>query len=98
MSKITIIAKIKVKEEFAVEVYPLLVNLHKNTHKKDHGFIQYDLHKNIDDKNSFVFIETWENSDFLDVHMQKEHFQSFVENIKNKLENLEVTKLVKIQG
>jgi len=97
MSKITIVAKIKVKEEFTVEVYSLLVNLHKNTHKKDHGFIQYDLHKNIDDKNSFVFIETWENNEFLDVHMQKEHFQLFLKNTKNKLENLDITKLEKLK-
>ncbi len=96
MSKITIVAKIKIKEEFTNEIYPLLVDLHKNTHKNDHGCIQYDLHKDINDKNSFTFIETWENSEFLDIHMSKEHFQLFVKKTENKLENLDITKLEKI--
>ena len=96
MSKITIVAKITIKEEFTNEVYPLLVNLHASTHKNDHGCIQYDLHKDLNDENCFTFIETWENSQFLDIHMKKEHFQVFIKNTKNKLENLEITKLEKI--
>lgn len=96
MSKITIVAKITIKEEFISEVYPLLVNLHNSTLKNDHGFIQYDLHKDLDDKNSFVFIESWKNNEFLDIHMRTEHFQSFVKNTENKLENLDITKLEKI--
>lgn len=96
MSKITIVAKITIKEEFTNEVYPLLVNLHTSTLENDDGFIQYDLHKDLDNKNSFTFIETWENNEFLDIHMKKEHFQVFVKNTENKLENLEITKLEKI--
>lgn len=95
MSKVVIVAKVKIKEEFVSEIYPLLESLHKSTHENDFGCIQYDLHKDLEDKNSFTFIETWENAEVLDAHMQKEHFISFVKSVENKLENLEINKLEK---
>lgn len=96
MTKITIIAKIKIKEEFINEIYPLMVKLHKDTHENDKGCLQYDLHTDINDKNSFVFIETWENNELLNIHMEKEHFKSFAKSIENKIENFEITHLEKI--
>lgn len=69
LSRIVVVAKFEIKEEFTNEIYPLLVNLHKSTHKNDAGCIQYDLHKDLENKNSFTFIETWENADLLDTHM-----------------------------
>ena len=52
MSKIVIVAKVKIKEEFVSEIYPLLVNLHNSTHKNDEGCIQYDLHKDFPSTSS----------------------------------------------
>ena len=96
MKNIVIVAKIKVKEEFRNEVYNELLKLHESTHKNDKGCIQYDLHKDLGDENSFTFVETWENAEFLSLHEQKEHFKSFVLKIENKIENLEINKLEKI--
>ena len=45
MSKIVIVAKVKIKDEFKEEVYNELIDLHKSTHQLDKGCIQYDLHK-----------------------------------------------------
>ena len=95
MSQIVIVAKVTIKEEFTQEVYPLLETLHKQTHANDFGCRQYDLHKDLENPNSFTFIETWENMELLDTHMQKEHFLSFVKKVENKLENLEISKLEK---
>lgn len=95
MSQIVIVAKVTIKEEFTQEVYPLLESLHKSTHANDFGCIQYDLHKDLENPNSFTFVETWENADLLDAHMQKEHFLSFVKSVEDKLENLEISKLEK---
>lgn len=95
MSKIIIVAKITIKKEFTNEVYPLLESLHKSTHENDFGCIQYDLHKDLENENCFTFIETWENAGFLEEHMQKEHFLSFVKSVENKLVNLEINKLEK---
>lgn len=96
MKNIVIVASIKVKDEFKNEVFNELTKLHAQTHKNDEGCIQYDLHKNLEDSNSFTFIETWENAELLDAHMQKEHFLSFVKNTENKLDNLVISKLKNI--
>jgi quinol monooxygenase YgiN len=96
MSKVVIVAKVKVKEEYRDEVYASLVELHKSTHSLDKGCLQYDLHKDLDDANSFVFIETWENQELLDAHMETDHFLTFVKKVENKLDNLEISKLEKL--
>ncbi len=96
MKNIIIVANIKIKKEFKDEIYKELVDLHASTHKNDEGCIQYDLHKNLEDSNSFTFVETWENQELLDKHMTKEHFLAFVKKVEDKLENLEITKLEKL--
>ena len=96
MSKVVIVAKIKIKEEFKDEILDELKELHKSTHAFDSGCLQYDLHKDLEDSNSFTFVETWENQELLDAHMTKEHFLTFVKKVENKLENLEISKLEKL--
>jgi quinol monooxygenase YgiN len=98
LKNIVIIAKIKVKEEFVNEIYEELVELHKQTHKNDEGCIYYEMHKDLEDKTSFTFVETWESAELLDAHMQKEHFLVFIKNSENKLDNLEISKLEKIES
>ncbi|WP_368030202.1 putative quinol monooxygenase [Arcobacter sp. s6] len=96
MSKIVIVAKLKIKEQFKDEVYAELLVLHKSTHEFDEGCIQYELHKDLEDVNSFTFIETWENAELLEAHMATAHFASFVKTIENKLDALEISKLEKL--
>ncbi|RXJ90840.1 antibiotic biosynthesis monooxygenase [Arcobacter sp. CECT 8983] len=95
MKEVVIVATIKVKDGFKDEVYSELLKLHEATHKHDEGCLQYDLHKNLDDENSFTFIETWENTKLLDKHMEKEHFLQFVKFVDGKLENMDIKRLEK---
>jgi quinol monooxygenase YgiN len=95
MNEIVIIAKLKIKEHFYTEVYEELKILHKNTHKYDRGCIQYDLHKNLEDKHSFVFIETWSSMNMLQEHEEKEHFKIFIRKVENKLESIQIDKFKK---
>ncbi|WP_419764690.1 MAG: putative quinol monooxygenase [Arcobacter sp.] len=97
MKNIVIVARVKVKDEFKDEVYDELIKLHEATHKYDEGCIQYDLHKDLDDKNSFTFVETWENQEFLLAHEKKEHFINFVSKIENKIDSLKIKKLEKVE-
>ncbi|UTJ07845.1 putative quinol monooxygenase [Arcobacter roscoffensis] len=96
MEKIVVLAKLRIKKKFANEVYNELISLHNNTKKFDEGCIQYDLHKNPDEENSFVFVETWESLTALTKHEKKEHFVSFIESVEGKLESLDISKLIKI--
>ncbi|ADG93242.1 Antibiotic biosynthesis monooxygenase [Arcobacter nitrofigilis DSM 7299] len=98
MKNIVIVANVKVKDEFKDEVYNELLKLHKATHKHDEGCIQYDLHKNLEDENSFTFVETWQNAKLLDEHMKKEHFLKFAQFVDGKLESMDIQKLEKVEA
>lgn len=93
---IIVVATLKVKKEFKDEIYNTLVELYTQTHKNDNGCIQYELHQDLEDENSFTFIETWENMSLLEEHSNKQHFLDFVEKIDGKLENMDIKKLKKI--
>lgn len=97
MENIVIVAKVKIKEEFKTEVFNELVTLHKLTNKNDKGCFQYDMHKDYEDNNTYVFVETWESEKLLNEHMKKEHFLSFMEKTENKLEFLKINKLEKLK-
>ncbi|RXK00513.1 antibiotic biosynthesis monooxygenase [Arcobacter sp. CECT 8986] len=97
MNNITVVANIKIKEEYKDEIYKVLETLHEQTHKNDAGCIQYDFHKNLEEENSYTFIETWENEEFLKEHSNKEHFKLFVSSIEDKIEYINVKKLEKIK-
>lgn len=94
--QIGVIAKLKIKEEFIVEVLEELKILHKSTHEHDRGCIVYDLNKDLEDEHTYIFIETWEDEESLTEHMQKEHFLTCVGNIQDKLESMEINKTTKL--
>lgn len=93
--QIGVVAKFRVKKEYLEEVYNEIVTLHKLTHELDSGCIQYDLTQDIDDEQTFIFVETWENSECLVEHSQKEHFKNFMESIENKVEDVQINKTIK---
>lgn len=97
MSEVVVVAKFRVKENFLDEVYAEVVELYKKTHANDKGCIQYDFHKDLNDKYSFTFVETWASMDALSKHEQKEHFLTCIQNINDKLENITIDKLEKIK-
>jgi len=96
MKNIVIIASIKIKDGFKDEVYNELLKLYASTHEFDEGCLQYDLHKDLADENSFTFVETWQSAEFLALHEQKEHFKTFVSKIENKIDALTINKLEKL--
>ncbi|AXX86990.1 putative quinol monooxygenase [Malaciobacter marinus] len=96
MENIIVIAKIKIKPEFEKEVFNELTKLHKQTHANDSGCIKYDLHKDIEEENTYTFIETWESKEDLKIHENKSHFKEFLVNIEGKLESVQINKLEKL--
>ena len=96
MSKIVLVVNIKIKKEFIGKVVEEFKTIHKLTHELDEGCIQYDYHKVQDKEDSYVFIETWESQELLDIHMQKEHFTNFFATTEGMIENIEMTPLQKI--
>lgn len=90
MENVNLLVEVKVKDEFIEPVYTFMKALHKLTHELDEGCLQYDLLQSKDDKSKIFFIEKWENQDYLDRHMQKEHFKNFNEFTKDKIEDSKI--------
>ena len=96
MKKIVLIATLVLKELKSEGVLEALTALHKATHKEDKGCLQYDLHKDTEKANTYVFIETWESEALLAEHMEKAHFKTFQVALEGKVESMTLQKLEKI--
>lgn len=96
MKNVVVIAKLTLKDSMTEGVLEAFAALHKATHQEDRGCLQYDVHKDSEQENSYVFIETWESEAFLDEHMKKEHFKAFQAALVGKVESMSIEKLEKI--
>ena len=45
---------------------------------KEAGYVNYDLHRGVEDPAVFFFYENWESAEHLDAHLQTPHLQQFV--------------------
>ena len=95
MKNIIVVATLTLKETHSENALEALKALHKATHQNDKGCLQYDLHKDNDKANTYVFIETWENAALLDEHMNKEHFKAFQVALDGQVESMSIHKLEK---
>ncbi|PZX55348.1 quinol monooxygenase YgiN [Algoriphagus ratkowskyi] len=74
--KIYLTAIAKAKPEFLSEIKTALEHMVTET-KKEEACIQYDLHQGIDDANTFIFYEIWEDQAGLDIHNKQPYIQDF---------------------
>jgi len=96
MKPIVVIATVTLKEPIDKSVLEALKALHHATHQEDEGCVQYDLHIDPSNANTYVFVETWQSEALLDAHMQKAHFKAFQEALEGKVESRAIQKLEKI--
>lgn len=83
--KINLTVILKSKPENRVLLKSLLLDLVQNS-TKEAACIQYDLHQSIEEPNTFIFHEIWENQDGLNLHNQQSYIQSFFEKAKALLQ------------
>lgn len=96
MKQIVVVATLSLKDGQSEGVLESLKALHKATHHEDKGCLQYDLHKESEKENTYVFVETWENQALLSEHMEKAHFKAFQAALAGKIESMTIQKLEKI--
>ena len=96
MKKIVLIATVVLKDSKSEGVLEALTMLHQATHQDDKGCLQYDVHQDIEQENTYVFIETWESEALLAAHMEKEHFKVYKAFMGDKLKSMSLQKLEKI--
>lgn len=87
MHPVVLIATLTLKAGNVEDVFQALKTLHQKTHEEDKGCLQYDVHKDTERENTYVFIETWESEALLEEHMQKDHFKAFRAFMNDKVEN-----------
>jgi quinol monooxygenase YgiN len=90
MANLTVVAKIKAKVQWGEFVHSELLKLIEPTCTKDAGCISYVLYRDQNDPSVFFFLETWENEELLNRHLDSDHFRSFSKATEGKVEQPEV--------
>ena len=76
MKNIIVVATLTLKASQSENVLEALKALYQATHKEDKGCLQYDIHKDTEKENTYVFIETWERETQMTEQLQKEQSQA----------------------
>lgn len=84
--KVYLTVIIKSKPEHTKVVKQKLQNLVVQT-RNEKACLQYDLHQSIEDPQTFVFYEVWENQDGLDLHNQQPYLVAFSKVASELLES-----------
>lgn len=87
--KVYLTAIIKSKPEHKADVLAILQNMVGHS-RKEPGNLQYDLHRNKDNENTFVFYEIWESEEILAKHNEQPYLKAFVDIIPEKLQETPV--------
>ena len=54
---------------------------------KEKGYVNYDLHQNVEDPDQFFFYENWESDPHLDAHLDAPHLRDFAARIPELLDD-----------
>ncbi len=93
--KLTIVARILAHEEKRNLVLKELVKLIDVT-RAEEGCLQYDLHQDNDNPNSFMFFENWENRELWQKHMNNPHLAAYLEATEGAVKEFIVSEMTQI--
>jgi quinol monooxygenase YgiN len=95
MSKLSIVARIKAREDALDIVKGELLKLVAPT-RKEEGCAVYTLHRDNDNPAVFVFYEIWESGEHLAKHTRSDHFINCFSRIEQLIEELDIYKLAEL--
>lgn len=95
MSKLTIIANVKVKADKVDFVKAELEKLIEPT-RAEEGCLQYDLHQDNENPAHFLFFENWSSRELWQDHMNNTHLAAFVKATEGAIEDLVVNEMTHI--
>ncbi len=96
MTKLTIVAHIKVKDNKVDFVRNELLKLIDIT-RNEKGCINYDLHQDNMNAAHFMFYENWESWEDWQKHRYNSHMKNFREVTKNAVEEFLVNEMTQIE-
>ncbi|MEH3075967.1 MAG: putative quinol monooxygenase [Quadrisphaera sp.] len=82
---LTVVATMRARAGKEEELRDALVSLVEPT-SHEAGYVNYDLHQNLEDRCEFAFYENWESPDHLDAHLAAPHLVEFVGKIPDLLD------------
>jgi quinol monooxygenase YgiN len=95
MTALTVVATIVAKPGTEATVEQALLELVAPT-RKEAGFIQFDLHRDLEKPNVFVFFENWESKALLDQHLESKHIAAYLARVDGMIENWDLKLMNKI--
>ncbi len=95
MSIVNVVATIVTKPEQADKVESHLRGLIAPS-RLDAGCLSYDLHRDADAQNIFVFYETWESRAMLDAHLETPHLLAWRSKAPELIQSMDVKVLTKL--
>lgn len=95
MSNIRLIATIVAKEGYENDVLSICVGMIEPS-RQDEGCLQYELNKDTSHPGTFIFLEVWENQSAVDKHNETAHMKSFIKNLNNKVDVIDIKFIEKI--
>ncbi|MGH8782305.1 putative quinol monooxygenase [Paraburkholderia sp.] len=64
---------------------------------KEHGALQYDLHRDVREPRRFVFFERWESEEALAAHAKSAHIEAYKKAVADWIEHAEIRVLTRIK-
>jgi quinol monooxygenase YgiN len=92
---VTVLAKLVAKDGQDDQLKLLLEGLLQPT-RKEQGCVQYDLHQDVANPETFYFYEIWESSDDLKKHGESSHIQTMRRQASDFLLSTELNFLNKL--
>lgn len=96
MTVITICAILKAKPGQEEQLRDELIKLIKPS-RAEKGCKQYELHKSLEEKGTYVFYESWADEDAIIAHVNTDHYQTYLKNIETIIAKMEVYHLENIE-
>lgn len=62
--------------------------------RREHGCLAYDLHESVTEPGHFVFVESWEQREHVDLHMRQPHLRAFLIAAGACVENAPVIEVI----
>ena len=63
------------------ETFKVLLKQLEFDSNQEEACLKYELHQSIEDENTFIFLEIWQDQEGLDLHNQQPHLKSFQVNV-----------------
>ena len=95
MTKLTIVANIKVKSDQIDMVKVELEKLVPIT-RAETGCIQYDLHQDNENPSHFMFFENWESREHWQTHMNAPHLAAYMQATDGAVEEFTLNEMIQI--